>query len=94
VLGPLLGVIVLSAVLGHVAWHWMLDAGHEFEHQLGHASLAGLSSAFRVIALWVIPALLVGALGYFLPKRFDGVPVPSLLRALLGQTTEASPTRG
>jgi hypothetical protein len=82
VLGPLLGVIVLSAVLGHMAWHWMLDAGHELEHQLGHAAGAGLSSAFIVVALWVVPAIVVGAIAYFLPKRFDGAPVPSLLRAL------------
>lgn len=90
--GPLLGVIVLSAVLGHVGWHWMLDGGHELEHQLGHAAATGLSSALLVVALWLVPALLVGAIGYFLPKRFDGIPVPSLLRALLGRSTEESPT--
>jgi HupE / UreJ protein len=93
VLGRLLGVIVLSAVLGHVAWHWMLDAGHELGHQLGHAAATSLSSALLVVALWLVPALLVGAAGYFLPKRFDGLPVPSLLRALLGRNTEESPTR-
>jgi hypothetical protein len=32
---------------------------------------------------WLLPALLVGGLAYFLPSRFDGVPIPSLLRALL-----------
>jgi hypothetical protein len=82
--GQLLGVIVLSAVLGHMAWHWMLDASHELEHQLGHAAGAGLSSAFLVVALWVLPAIAVGAIAYFLPKRFDGAPGPSLLRALRG----------
>jgi hypothetical protein len=91
--GPLLGVIVLSAVLGHVGWHWMLDGSHELEHQLGHAAATGLSSALLVVALWLVPALLVGAIGYFLPKRFDGIPVPSLLRALLGRSTKESPTR-
>jgi hypothetical protein len=86
--GPLLGVIVLSAVLGHLAWHWMLDAGHELAHQLGHAAASGLSSAMLVVGLWLVPAILVGAIGYFLPKRFDGATFPSLLRALLGQSTE------
>jgi hypothetical protein len=88
--GPLLGVIVLSAVLGHVAWHWMLDGGHELAHQLGHAAATGLSSALRVVALWLVPLLLVGIAGYFLPKRFDGVRGPSLLDALLGRSTAQS----
>ncbi len=93
VLGPLLGVIVLSAVLGHMAWHWMLDAAHELEHQLGHAVAAGLSSALLAVALWLLPALLVGAIAYFLPKRFDGDPVPTLLRSLRGQSSEEGWTR-
>jgi hypothetical protein len=88
--GPLLGVIVLSAVVGHVAWHWMLDAGHEFAHQLGHAAATGLSSALDVVALWLVPSLLVGAAAYFLPKRFDGVRGPSLLDALLSRSTAQS----
>ena len=36
VLGPPLGVVVLSAVLGHAAWHWMIDRGHQFGHELDH----------------------------------------------------------
>ena len=80
VLGPALGVVVLSAVLGHMGWHWMVDGGHELMHQLGHA---GLSTALLVITPWLFPALLVGGLAYFLPSRFDGVPIPSLLPALL-----------
>ena len=90
VLGPIVGLVVISAVLGHIAWHWMLDGMHEFEHQLGHAAASGgLSSALLRVALWwLVPALVVGGIGYFLPKRFDGLPVPSLLRALLGRDTE------
>jgi hypothetical protein len=80
VLGPALGVVVLSAVLGHMAWHWMVDEGHELMHQLGHA---GLYTALRIITPWLLPALLVGGLAYFLPSRFDGAPIPSLLPALL-----------
>ena len=80
VLGPGLGVVVLSAVLGHMGWHWMVNGGHELLHELGHA---GLSTALRVITPWLLPALLVGGIAYFLPSRFDGVPIPSLLPALL-----------
>jgi hypothetical protein len=80
VLGPALGVVVLSAVMGHMGWHWMVDGGHELVHELGHT---GLDTALRVIAPWLLPALLVGGLAYFLPRRFDAVPIPSLLPALL-----------
>jgi hypothetical protein len=80
VLGPALGVVVLSAVLGHMGWHWMVDEGHELMHQLGHA---GLYTALRVITPWLLPALLVGGLAYFLPRRFEAAPIPSLLPALL-----------
>ena len=80
VLGPALGVLVLSAVLGHMGWHWMVDEGHELLHQLGHV---GLHTALLIITPWLLPALLVGGLAYFLPSRFDAVPIPSLLPALL-----------
>ena len=86
VLGPALGVLVLSDVLGHMGWHWMVDGGHELLHELGHA---GLSTALRVITPWLLPALLVGGLAYFLPSRFGGVPIPSLLPALLGNSVGA-----
>jgi len=79
-LGPALGVVVLSAVLGHMGWHWMVDEGHELLHQLGHV---GLHTALLIITPWLLPALLVGGLAYFLPSRFDAVPIPSLLPALL-----------
>ena len=42
-------------------------------------------------ALWLLPALVAGGLGWFLPKRLDGEPVPSLLGALLER--DKSPTR-
>jgi hypothetical protein len=93
VLGPLLGVIVLSALVGHASWHWMIDGGRELARQLGNAGATGFWSAWLVVALWLAPALLVGAAAYFLPRRFDGVPAPTLLRALLGQSTGESPAR-
>jgi len=61
VLGARLGIVVVSAILGHQAWHWMLDRGHQFAHALEHASQAGLRTALLITALWLIPALLLGA---------------------------------
>ena len=79
VLGPSLGVVVISAILGHTGWHWILDGSHELGHQLGHATASELVS----VTLWLLPALLAGAAAGFLPKRFDAPPVPSLLAGLL-----------
>ena len=73
-----LAIVVVSAVLGHLGWHWMIDRFHPFGHELEHASASGLSSV-----LWLLPALVAGALGWFLPRRLGGEPVPSLLGALL-----------
>ena len=88
VLGPSLGVVVLCAVLGHVGWHWMMDGGHELGHQLEHAAAAGLSSEVFVVALWLLPALLVGGMAFFLPRGFGGPPVPSLLSELFRRSSE------
>lgn len=75
VLGPPLGVFVLSAVLGHEAWHWLEDAGP----LLRHAAEGGLPAPFVAsLGLWLLPALLVGGIAWFLPKTFGGAPVPSL----------------
>jgi hypothetical protein len=68
VLGARLGVVVMSAILGHQAWHWMLDRSHQFGHELEHAGHAGLRSAVFLSALWLIPALIVGA-GAWLAKE-------------------------
>jgi hypothetical protein len=81
-----LAVVVVSAVLGHLGWHWMIDRFHPFGHELEHAPVSGLWSA-----LWLLPALFAGALGWFLPRRLGGEPVPSLLGALLER--DKTPTR-
>jgi hypothetical protein len=92
VLGPALGLLVLSAVLGHMGWHGMVDAGHELLHQVGHF---GLLPALGVIGPWMLAAVLVGALAVFLPRGFGGAPAPTLLSALLGQgTSERSKQAG
>ena len=82
VFGPLLGVVALSAIGGHMAWHWMIDAGHA----LGHAVAEEPSSAtFVTVARWLVPALVVGGMAFFLPARFGGEPVTTLRSALLGR---------
>jgi hypothetical protein len=81
-LGPVLGVVVVSAVLGHMGWHWMVDEGHELVHEIGHAGFSALLVAGR----WMLPALLAGAMVFFLPRRFGGAPIPSLRAALLERT--------
>ena len=68
VLGARLGVIIVSAMLGHMGWHWMLDGAHG----LRHATSAGVWTAPTVaVAWWLVMGLLVGAAAWFLPERFD-----------------------
>lgn len=86
-LNPTLGLVALSAILGHMGWHWMEDGGHELAHQLGHV---GLSSASVIVAPWLLLALGVGALARLLPARFEAEAIPSLLPALLGQRARQS----
>ena len=76
-LGPPMSLLVLSAVLGHLAWHAMTDEGHELAHQVGHM---GLWSASFIGAPWLVPALLAGALAYLLPKGFGGPPMGRAIR--------------
>jgi len=79
VLGPPLGVVVVSALVGHAAWHWTIDGAHQFAHELEHASYTGLRAALTVTGLWLVPALLVGVWAWLGLRRLDGAPVPSLL---------------
>ena len=81
-LAPAYALVVLSLILGHMAWHWMADQGHELMHQLGHV---GLFPAFVIVAPWFLPALAVGAMAWLLPRGFGGAPMPSLVPALLGR---------
>jgi hypothetical protein len=63
-LGLPLGVLVVSAVVGHQGWHWMMDRSHELRHALVHATASELAS----VALWLLPALLLGGAAWFLPQ--------------------------
>ena len=59
--------------------------------------LIGLSAqqafALAAVALWLLPALLASVVAYFLLKRLDGAPVPTLLRALQGRSADERPAR-
>ena len=79
VLGSPLGVVVVSAVLGHQAWHWMLDRAHGLEHELEHAGHAGLRYALTIALLCLLPALVFGSWAWRGLRRYDGAPLPSLL---------------
>ena len=73
------GVIVLSAVLGHTGWHWMLERGADFlQYDLGAPAL---DVAFAAALLrWGALALLAGAAGWALKGVFDwlGTRYPEL----------------
>jgi HupE / UreJ protein len=67
VTGKRTGLVVLSIILGHAAWHWMVDSGHV----LGHAAGAIVSTAsVAVVTWWILVGLLVGGFAWFLPERF------------------------
>jgi len=82
ILRPLFGVIVLSILVGHAAWHGMINNGSELGGLLARVPGVALWPALGTVALWLVPALLVGAVAYLVLKRWDGAPVLSLLRAL------------
>lgn len=81
VLGPLLGVIVLSAMLGLLTWNWAIDNRPELLHELGHAAADGRAGVIPLLG-WLLPALVVGLMALRLPKGFGGVPRTTLRDAL------------
>jgi hypothetical protein len=86
VLGRRLGVIIVSAILGHAAWHWMVDSGHALAHAMALATTTGARAS---ILWWTLLGLLVGGLAWFLPARFDPKPTPQpgMSSAAAGSTT-------
>ncbi|HYT96707.1 MAG TPA: HupE/UreJ family protein [Casimicrobiaceae bacterium] len=85
VLGAPLGVIVLSALLGLVAWQWLFDGVHRFQH----VADAGISAASIIaVVRWLVPAVLLGAAAYFLPRNFGGERVQTLRDALFPRRVE------
>jgi len=93
VLGPLVGVIVVSLLAGHAGWHGLIDSGRELGRQLLSMPPASVWSAVSSIALWLVPALLSGVAGFLLPRRFDGITVPTLRRALEAAIAAKPPVR-
>jgi hypothetical protein len=65
-----MGAIILSALVAHTGWHWMLDRGHvlaQFRFEWPALTAALLASALR----WLIVILLLGGLLWFLQKIFQ-----------------------
>jgi HupE / UreJ protein len=65
-----MGTIILSAIVAHTAWHWMLDRGHvlaQFRFAWPALTAALLASALR----WVMALLILGGLLWFLQTIFQ-----------------------
>ncbi len=65
-----MGTIILSALVAHTAWHWMLDRGHvlaQFRFEWPAPTAAMLASALR----WLMVLLILGGLLWFLQKIFQ-----------------------
>src|SRR6266851_3969046 len=62
-----MGTIILSALVAHTAWHWMLDRGHvlaQFRFEWPVFTIVLLASALR----WLMLFLFLGVLLWFLQK--------------------------
>jgi len=68
VTGERLGVVILSLVLAHVAWHWMMDSGHPLEHATSAIVSTGVVA---VVTWWIALGVLVGGAAWVLPSGFD-----------------------
>ena len=65
-----MGAIILSAIVAHTSWHWMLDRGHvlaQFRFEWPALTAASLASAAR----WLMAFLLLGGVLWFLQKTFQ-----------------------
>jgi hypothetical protein len=65
-----MGTIILSAIVAHTGWHWMLDRGHvfaQFRFEWPALTAALLASVLR----WVMVLLILGGLLWFLQKTFQ-----------------------
>ncbi len=80
ILGRTAGVIVVAALAAHLAWHWLAEYAHGLGHLLHDAMTP---EVLADLGRWMVPALVVGGLALFLPRRFGGEPVPTLRTVLL-----------
>ena len=65
-----MGAIILSALVAHTGWHWMLDRGHvlaQFRFEWPALTAALLASMLR----WLIVLLLLGGVLWVLQKTFQ-----------------------
>jgi len=65
-----MGAIILSAIVAHTGWHWMLDRGHvlaQFRFEWPALTAALLAGAAR----WLMAILLLGGVMWFLQKTFQ-----------------------
>jgi hypothetical protein len=65
-----MGTIILSALVAHTAWHWMLDRGHvlaQYRFEWPALTAAFLASLLR----WVMALLILGGLLWLLQKTFQ-----------------------
>jgi HupE / UreJ protein len=65
-----MGTIILSALVAHTAWHWMLDRGHvlaQFRFEWPALTAVLLASVLR----WVMVLLMLGGLVWLLQKTFQ-----------------------
>ncbi len=62
-----MGTIILSALVAHTAWHWMLDRAdrlRQYHFQWPEITAALLASATRWLMLIVIAAALIWLVGF------------------------------
>jgi hypothetical protein len=63
------GIIIVSALVAHTGWHWMLERGERLsQFPWPTPEAATLAGALR----WLMAALILAALGWLLRERFGG----------------------
>jgi len=65
-----MGTIILSALVAHTAWHWMLERGHVLA-QFRFAWPALTASLLASVLRWLIALLILGGLVWFLQRIFQ-----------------------
>jgi hypothetical protein len=72
-LPELMGTIVLSALLAHTGWHWMIERGAELLQY--NVTVPALGPAFAAVILrWIMLALIVVGAVWILKGVFGMLP--------------------
>ena len=85
--GPAVGIVIVSMLAGHAAWHWMIDGGRLLAPIAAVVPLA----AIAMVSIWMLPALAAGLFALYLPPQYGGTAHPSLLTALLARKNDGEP---